>query len=91
VPALRELGFVIPVEPDGAFYVYVDCSPFSADSAAFAEAMLEEAGVAMVPGLDFGEHERKRYLRVSYATAMDHLQEAVARLRAWLPAVAARP
>lgn len=85
VPALRELGFGVPVEPDGAFYVYVDCSRFSDDSDAFAEAMLEEAGVAMVPGLDFGEHEHKRYLRVSYATAMDQLQEAVARLRAWLP------
>lgn len=86
VPALRELGFGVPVEPDGAFYVYLDCSPFSADSEAFAVAMLEQAGVAMVPGLDFGEHERQRYLRVSYATSMDHLREAIARLRAWLPA-----
>jgi hypothetical protein len=68
VPALRELGFGIPVEPDGAFYVYVDCSAFGADSAQLATAMLEQAGVAMVPGEDFGSHQPQRYLRVSYAT-----------------------
>jgi aspartate/methionine/tyrosine aminotransferase len=84
VPALRDLGFGIPVEPDGAFYVYLDCSAFSDDSAAFASDMLEQAGVAMVPGEDFGSHEPGRYLRVSYATAMPQLQEAVQRLRGWL-------
>lgn len=92
VPALRELGFAVPVEPDGAFYVYLDCSAFSDDSTAFAEAMLEEAGVALVPGDDFGVHEPRRWLRLSYATAMPQLHEAVRRLRAWLPAApAARP
>lgn len=87
VPALRDLGFGIPVEPDGAFYVYVDCSAFGADSAQLATAMLEQAGVAMVPGEDFGCHQPQRYLRVSYATALPQLHEAVQRLRAWLPAV----
>ena len=86
VPALRELGFGIPVEPDGAFYVYLDARAFTSDSAAFAAAMLEQAGVAMVPGADFGNHRPERHLRVSYATGMDQLQEAVRRLRAWLPA-----
>ena len=86
VPALRELGFGIPVEPDGAFYVYIDCSAFSADSTTLAADMLEQAGVAMVPGADFGHHEPQRYLRVSYATAMPQLHEAVDRLRRWLPA-----
>jgi aspartate/methionine/tyrosine aminotransferase len=88
VPALRELGFGIPVEPDGAFYVYLDAGAFTTDSAAFAAAMLEQAGVAMVPGADFGRHQPERHLRVSYATGMDQLQEAVRRLRAWLPAQA---
>ncbi len=84
VPALRELGFGVPVEPDGAFYVYVDCSRFSPDSAAFAVEMLEQAGVAMVPGEDFGTNQPERYLRVSYATSLPHLKEAVARVGAWL-------
>lgn len=89
VPAMRELGFAIPVEPDGAFYVWLDCSAFTADSAAFASQMLEEAGVAMVPGEDFGHHQPQRWLRLSYATSMAHLQEAVQRLRDWLPSWAA--
>lgn len=86
VPALRGLGLGVPVEPDGAFYVYADCRAFSDDSAAFAHAMLEEAGVSIVPGEDFGRHEPQRYLRVSYATSMANLHEAVRRLQAWLPA-----
>lgn len=89
VPAMRELGFAIPVEPDGAFYVWLDCSAHTADSAAFASRMLEEAGVAMVPGEDFGHHQPQRWLRLSYATSMSHLQEAVQRLRGWLPPRAA--
>jgi len=84
VPALRELGFIVPVEPDGAFYVYVDCSPFSDDSARFASDLLEQAGVSLVPGDDFGIHAPSRYLRLSYATSMAQLHEAVARMRAWL-------
>ena len=91
VPALRELGFSIPVEPDGAFYVYLDCSAFTADSSAFASQMLEEAGVALVPGEDFGSHQPQRWLRLSYATSLAHLHEAVQRLRAWLPPRTAAP
>ena len=86
VPAMRELGFRIPVEPDGAFYVYLDCSAFSDDSARFAIEMLEQAGVALVPGEDFGRNQPGRWLRLSYATSGAQLQEAVARLRRWLPA-----
>jgi aspartate/methionine/tyrosine aminotransferase len=89
VPALRELGFGVPVEPDGAFYVYIDCSAFGADSSVLAARMLDEAGVAMVPGEDFGRHQPQRHLRVSYATGMAELQEAVSRLRRWLPGLGA--
>ncbi len=84
VPALRDLGFQVPVAPDGAFYVYVDCSRWSNDSTAFALELLEHAGVAIVPGMDFGENEPGRYLRVSYATGLDQLGEAVERMRSWL-------
>ncbi len=84
VPALRALGFDVPVMPDGAFYVYADCSRFLSparpDSDALANALLEEAGVALVPGKDFGRHDTGRWLRVSYATSMDNLRDAVARM-----------
>jgi aspartate/methionine/tyrosine aminotransferase len=79
----------VPVEPDGAFYVYIDCSAFGADSSVLAARMLDEAGVAMVPGEDFGRHQPQRHLRVSYATGMAELQEAVSRLRRWLPGLGA--
>jgi aspartate/methionine/tyrosine aminotransferase len=84
VPALKALGFGVPVMPDGAFYVYADCSRFLSpalpDSNALALHILDEAGVALVPGKDFGHHDPDRWLRLSYATSMDNLREAVARI-----------
>ena len=85
VPAVRELGFGVPVEPDGAFYVWLDCSAFTRDSDAFAIEMLEGTGVALVPGKDFGANQPERHLRLSYATSLANLHEAVQRLRGWLP------
>lgn len=84
VPALRELGFDVPVTPDGAFYVWADCSRFTDDSDRFAIELLEQAGVAVVPGMDFGVNDPKRWLRLSYATHLDNLREAVRRLGAHL-------
>jgi aspartate/methionine/tyrosine aminotransferase len=84
VPALRELGFEVPVTPDGAFYVYADCSALSDDADRLTIDMLNEAGVVLVPGLDFGPHTARQYIRVSYATSMENLREAVSRLRAFL-------
>ncbi len=91
VPALRQLGFRIPVVPDGAFYIYADISALvheGADridgSTQFAWRLLHEAGVCLVPGKDFGAVDSERYVRVSYATSMENLQEAVRRIRAWL-------
>ncbi|WP_347556646.1 pyridoxal phosphate-dependent aminotransferase [Robbsia sp. KACC 23696] len=86
VPALKAIGFDVPVIPDGAFYVYADCSgvshPASQDADALSHALLEEAGVAAVPGLDFGTDAPRRYLRFSYATALPRIEEAVARMDA---------
>lgn len=84
VPALRELGFGIPVMPDGAFYVYADCSRFTSDADAFAKEVLTEAGVVIVPGLDFGPATADTYVRLSYANSFENLQEAVARLSRFL-------
>ena len=81
MPELLAMGFEIPAAPDGAFYIYLDCSRFSPDSSKFASDLLEREFVSLVPGDDFGFHEPKRYLRLSYATAMPKLQEAIGRMR----------
>lgn len=78
--ALRRLGFVVPVEPGGAFYIYADCRRFSSDSEQLAEALLEQAGVAVTPGSDFGENQARAYLRFAYTTSMENLEEGVRRL-----------
>jgi aspartate/methionine/tyrosine aminotransferase len=84
VPALRELGFGVPVVPDGAFYVYADCNqvPHAArgDSSALTRTILHEAGVGLVPGMDFGTAAPLSYLRLSYATAYEKIEEAVGRI-----------
>ena len=84
LPALRELGFKIPVTPQGAFYLYADCTAFSADSHALSRALLEEAGVAVTPGRDFGRYRADAHLRFAYTTSMENLQEGIARLGAYL-------
>ena len=80
VPELQRLGFEIPVLPDGAFYVYADCSRLSDDADALTRDILNQTGVVITPGLDFGDEGARRYVRVSYATSMENLQEAVRRL-----------
>jgi aspartate/methionine/tyrosine aminotransferase len=84
LPALRELGFEIPLVPQGAFYLYADCSRFTDDSQAFALRLLDQTGVAITPGLDFGSHRAARHVRFSYANTLDNLREGVARLRNYL-------
>ena len=85
VPALRELGFIVPVEPDGAFYVYADVNRFATDSFEFVRNLLRSTGVCLVPGRDFGVAAPERHVRISYATSLDRLQEAVDRMRNYLP------
>jgi len=84
LPALRELGFKIPVEPQGAFYLYADCSAFTDDSYTFALDLLENAGVAITPGKDFGFNAPERHVRFAYTTELSRLQQGVARLKKYL-------
>ena len=84
VPALRDLGFGVPVEPKGAFYVYADCSRFSDDSYAFCFDLLERTGVAITPGKDFGHHAAARHVRFSYTTSMGQLEKGVERMARFL-------
>ncbi len=84
VPALRSVGFGVPVVPDGAFYIYADVSRFSQDSFEFVRSLLRATGVCLVPGKDFGVASPERYVRVSYATSLERLEEAVERMRGYL-------
>jgi aspartate/methionine/tyrosine aminotransferase len=82
LPALESLGFVIGARPEGAFYVYADCARLTGDSFAFARRALEEAGVALTPGRDFGFNAPERHIRIAYTQPVARLEEAVERLRA---------
>jgi aspartate/methionine/tyrosine aminotransferase len=80
VPALDAMGLHVPVMPDGAFYAWADCSAHAPDSWAFVFDLMHRAHVALTPGRDFGHHHSERWVRLSYASSMAKLQEAVARL-----------
>lgn len=80
-PALEALGLRVTARPEGAFYLYCDCSELHPDSFALARELLEEAGVAATPGIDFGANAPERHIRFAYTTGVDRLAEAVARLR----------
>ena len=84
LPALRDMGFGIPVLPQGAFYLYADSSRFSPDSQAFCLQLLDIAGVAITPGLDFGDYLPQRHVRFSYANTLDQLKEGVGRIEHFL-------
>ena len=76
------LDSLLPV--DGAFYLYVDTSRFSDDSFDFAKRMLEQAGVAATPGVDFDPIHGRSFLRLCYAGSHQDMREAVKRIGAWL-------
>ena len=84
LPALRELGFDIPVTPDGAFYLYANCTKFSSDSYQFANDLLEQVGVSITPGIDFGDYRAADYVRFAYTTSIENLKEGVARIKAFV-------
>ncbi|MCU1716393.1 pyridoxal phosphate-dependent aminotransferase [Pseudomonas sp. 5P_3.1_Bac2] len=80
LPALRELGFKIAVEPEGAFYLYADISAFGGDAYAFCQHFLETEKVAFTPGLDFGRHLASCHVRFAYTQDLPRLQQAVERI-----------
>ena len=79
-PALEQLGFGVPCKPDGAFYIYANARRFTDDSQRFCLNLLENNGIALTPGLDFGSNRASEHVRFSYTTGMDRLEEAVDRL-----------
>jgi aspartate/methionine/tyrosine aminotransferase len=84
VPALNAMGLRVPVAPDGAFYAWADCSRFSASSWDFCQQLMQRCHVALTPGKDFGPAAADRYLRLSFASSLPQLQEAMARLAQYL-------
>jgi aspartate/methionine/tyrosine aminotransferase len=87
VPALRDLGFDIPITPQGGFFVYADCSRFGMDSERFCVEALQATGVAFTPGIDFGRHRADAHVRFAYTIELGKLREGVRRLADWLPSL----
>lgn len=80
LPAIERLGFSVPCPPQGAFYIYADASRFTNDSQAFCLQLLDEYGIALTPGLDFGHHRAHEHLRFSFTTGLERMELAVERL-----------
>ncbi|MDD2802258.1 MAG: pyridoxal phosphate-dependent aminotransferase [Methylococcales bacterium] len=81
---LSALGFDCPVKPEGAFYIYANCSKFTDDSFKFALDFLETEGVAITPGKDFGNYHADQHIRFAYTTSIDNLRIAMERLEKFI-------
>ena len=86
IPALKDLGFSIPVMPDGAFYAWADCTDLAkrwgvSGSWDFAFELMNRAHIAATPGRDFGQAAVENFIRFSTANSMSQLHEAVQRMR----------
>ncbi len=84
VPRLRDLGFSIPIDPEGAFYIYGGIEKWGLDSMEFIGRALEEAKVAITPGYDFGAYGAGSHVRFSYADNLGRLVTGCNRLESWL-------
>ncbi len=80
---LREMGFVIPTDPQGAFYVLADARKFTNDSLKFAFDILENAHVGITPGVDFGSNA-EGFVRFSYANSLERIKEGLDRIEKYL-------
>jgi len=83
IERLRKIGFGVVVEPTGAFYVLANAKNFTDDSLKFAFELLEETGVGVTPGIDFGRNA-EGYVRFSYANSIENISEAMNRLEQYL-------
>jgi len=83
IKGLKELGFGIQSEPNGAFYVLANARKFTTNSYDFAFKILEKACVGVTPGIDFGENA-EGYIRFAYANSLENIEEALSRLRQFL-------
>ncbi|MGB5836651.1 MAG: aminotransferase class I/II-fold pyridoxal phosphate-dependent enzyme [Albidovulum sp.] len=81
---LPKAGFDRIAPPDGAFYIYADVSDLTDDSRRFASDILDQAGVAVTPGLDFDPVRGGQTLRFSYAGATEDIAEGLVRLQRFM-------
>jgi aspartate/methionine/tyrosine aminotransferase len=83
VEQLPQAGFARLAAAEGAFYLYADVSAMTNDSTALCRRLLRETGIAATPGVDFDPHQGHRFVRFSYAGAVEDMAEAARRLIAW--------
>ncbi len=83
IDRLRDMGFVIHVEPTGAFYVFADARKFCSDSYAEAFNIINTVKVGVTPGIDFGSGG-EGFLRFSYANSIENIKEGLDRLEEYL-------
>jgi len=81
---LIRLGFDISVKPEGAFYIYANCSRYTDDSFQFAQDLLEQEGVAVTPGKDFGKNAANTHIRFAYTASIAKMSDAIERLERFI-------
>ncbi len=81
---LQKLGFEIATKPEGAFYIYANCSRFTDDSFKFAQDLLEQEGVAVTPGKDFGNNQANCYIRFAYTSSIAKMTVAIERIERFI-------
>lgn len=81
---LTQMGFNIACKPEGAFYIYADCSAFTDNSFEFAKQLLEQEYVAVTPGRDFGRNRADQHIRFAYTASIDRMAVALKRLERFL-------
>ena len=88
LPELEAIGFQVPAKPEGAFYIYADISAlnhkYNNDSMAFCVDLLEQTGVAITPGIDFGEQHGHHFVRFAYTADIPVLKDAISRIKSFL-------
>ncbi|KAA0690517.1 pyridoxal phosphate-dependent aminotransferase [Halopseudomonas laoshanensis] len=80
LPGLRDLGFQIPVTPQGAFYLYADMQQLGGESDALCQHLIESEYLAVTPGLDFGHYRSNQHMRFAYTASVERLGQALDRL-----------
>jgi aspartate/methionine/tyrosine aminotransferase len=84
LPALEHLGFEVAAKPQGAFYIYANCEQFTDDSFSWVRQLLDEQGVALTPGIDFGSHLAHKHCRFAYTQSTELLEQAVDKIDAFV-------
>ncbi len=84
LPALEQMGFEIAAKPQAAFYIYANCEKFTDDSFNWVKKLLNEQGVALTPGIDFGSNRANIHCRFAYTQSLEILQQAVDKIDAFI-------